>query len=173
MAISVRYTAVRPLAVVLSAILALALSGCGDKDKPAPAPTKTSTSAAPSSTPEVEEIDYTQLPDGLPEAFPDIGLPFYQPATLMASPNGGYPWIAEFETEDSLVEVNRFYGEQFDDDTRWPDLRREIEGELTLYFVTTPDYDVTVAVRPDFMDESKTAFIYTLRELEDDPKKSR
>ncbi|MGO3735000.1 MAG: hypothetical protein ACTJFR_07640, partial [Canibacter sp.] len=89
------------------------LTACKDDNSPQePPPTSSSdepasTNPGNSSDAEVEveatdTADGKRQPAGLPDNFPNIGVPFYYPSELVASPSDADPWVLEFVTDHEL-----------------------------------------------------------------------
>lgn len=102
------------------------------------------------------------LPADLPEGLPDIGVPFYQPAELVATPSVGGPWVLEFVTDHELTIVNNTIANEFSDLNGWEQVNREVEGQRTVTQGMKDGYHLVIAVASEPQDESKTSLYYTL-----------
>lgn len=171
----------RGLAALCTGLLAVVvLTGCGD-DTNTPdgdastsaAPTAEDSAATPSDegTAAVEPTDAdtdhsgevpADLPDGLPEGMPNIGLPYYTPAELVAIPSVGGPWVLEFITNDDLTRVNSVIADKFSAAQGWADLTRQQDGSQTVTQGTRDGFLLVIAVAPSRGDSTQTSLYYTL-----------
>lgn len=163
------FAAARQIASVAVAICALAfLSACADsevKDVP-----KTTPSVEQTATPEVEATadDGVQtefeIPKGVPAGFPDIDVPFYSPAELVASPDhGGDPFVLEFVTNDGFDKVESFIETHLVEAAGWSNISRSEEGPIVTTEASKDGYSLIVAVAPERVESKKTSIFYTLR----------
>ena len=105
-----------------------------------------------------------ELPQGLPADLPQLGLPFYVPAELVATPSVGGPWVLEFVTDDDLATVNDFIAANLTAENGWQDVSEEITGDQTVTFASKDGYDLVVAVAPEMTTPERTSLFYTLNE---------
>lgn len=161
------------------------VTACDDDDSPRePTPTTTSdeqptsdeqtgsdeqTDTSAGDDPGAEaEVDTTapdhdpRPPAGLPDDFPDVGVPFYSPAELVASPSAGDPWVLEFVTDHELTIVNNTIANEFSDLNGWRDVTREVNGQQTVTTGHIDGYQLVIAVAPEPSDDLKTSLYYTL-----------
>lgn len=101
-------------------------------------------------------------PAGLPDQLPDVGLPFYYPSELVASPSAGDPWVLEFVTDHELTIVNNTIAHEFSESNGWQDVVREVNGQLTVTTGSKDGYLLVIAVASEPSDDFKTSLYYTL-----------
>lgn len=107
--------------------------------------------------------DYAVIPDGVPDSFPEIRVPFYNPMTLVAMNSAGPDmYVMEFLTDDSLDDVKRFYEATLIPMNGWEDFEYEDAGDREVFHVTQSQSSLAVAVGPELMDPTKTSIYYTL-----------
>ena len=101
-------------------------------------------------------------PAGLPDNFPNIGVPFYYPSELVASPSDADPWVLEFVTDHELTIVNNTIANEFSEQNGWRDVTREVDGQLTVTTGNIDGYLLVIAVASEPSDDFKTSLYYTL-----------
>lgn len=149
------------------------LTACKDDNSPQePPPTSSldepaSTNPGNSSDAEVEveatdTADRKRQPAGLPDDFPNIGVPFYYPSELVASPSDADPWVLEFVTDHELTIVNNTIANEFSEQNGWRDVTREVDGQLTVTTGNIDGYLLVIAVASEPSDDFKTSLYYTL-----------
>lgn len=165
--------------IVLVSGLALSVSACASPTEPATAPDAAASDPihitedeTPADTADSEtechsgSVSTGTLPAGLPEGFPNIGVPFYAGTTLMAATGAGDPYVLEYQSADDQATVNAFIADTLVDNC-WELLETTTEGTMSVNKAWTPGYSLVIAVGPDRVDDSLTGIHYTLREQQE------
>jgi hypothetical protein len=163
--------------IALASGLALSVAACATPAEPATAPDTTASDSAPTTeeapadaATETEchsgSVSTGALPAGLPEGFPNIGVPFYSGTTLMAATGDGDPYVLEYQSADEQATVNTFIADTLVENC-WELLETTTEGTMSVNKAWTPGYSLVIAIGPDRVDEALTGIHYTLREQQE------
>lgn len=139
-----------------------AQDGAAQDDAPKDGSVQDGSEASDAPTPDANAQATESLPDGAPADFPAIGVPFYQPATLVATPSAGDPWVLEFVTDHELTIVNSFIENNMTADNGWQNVTREVNGQTTVTKGQSSGYELVVAVAPEQMNDNQTSIYYTV-----------